>query len=108
MGVFAGGRLDGWLYLFQRFEFDGDELLMAAMCTPPRWPFPADLLLDFTLFKRVRPIDGDRRRRLDTTELVLAAHRDAGRPAPEWLTTRNRFSLHAAMWRASRPPKRKT
>ncbi|WP_046111786.1 hypothetical protein [Aquincola tertiaricarbonis] len=100
-GVIRGGRLDGWRFHFIRFEAYADELLILAKCSAPKWPFPCDIALDHTLFRKLRAVPGERAKRLPTADLIQAAYRGAGLPVPAWLTTDKRMTVRACVKRAA-------
>jgi hypothetical protein len=74
-GDIVGGRLHGWRYHFLRFVAQPDgEVLIAARCSAPHWPFPCDIKLkggrDFEQLKSRR---GERTPRLDAGRLIVSA-----------------------------------
>lgn len=102
LGNFTGGRLDGWRYLFRRFELDDEGMVMVAVCTPPNWPFPRELAVDGSLFRRLEAVAGAHR--VDVGHFMSVAFGDAGRQPPAWLTN-SRFTVRQALRNAT--PKRK-
>lgn len=88
-GVIKGGRLDGWRFLFLRFRVasvdDGLELQVLARCSAPNWPFPCDIPLNHTHFMQLRPVSGERAKRLPAVPLIERAFKDAGMECPAWV-----------------------
>lgn len=84
-GRIKGGRLDGWRFHFLCFRVRGMALEVVARCTPPAWPFPRDIGMDHTHFGTLRPVVGDRAKRLPAEPLITTAYRAEGIEPPEWL-----------------------
>lgn len=85
-GLVKGGRLSGWRFTFLQFRVSpAGALRVLARCTPPRWPFPCDIALQPEHFMQLRPIVGERAKRLEALPLVVAAYSYAGKVAPRWL-----------------------
>lgn len=101
-GVILGGRLDGWRFHFIRFEAYADELVLLAKCSAPNWPFPCDIPLEPTLFRKLRAVPGERAQRLATADLIEAAYRGAALPAPAWLSKDKRMTVRACVQREAR------
>ncbi len=99
-GVIKGGRLNGWRFHFLQFRVDAGALKVVAKCTPPNWPFPCDIALDSTHFTSLRPVVGDRAKRLEATALILTAYSHAKREAPAWVINHT-GTLRAAVKRAT-------
>ena len=75
------------------------ELRVLARYTPPRWPFPKDIPLTAEHFMQLRPVTGERARRLAALELIQAAFSHAGAQAPAWLSSHT-GTLRACVKRA--------
>lgn len=85
-GVVKGGRLDGWRFHFCCFRFDGRALKVVARCTPPAWPFFREIGMDHRHFDKLRPVTGDRAKRLPIDSLIETTCRVSGfTRIPPWL-----------------------
>jgi hypothetical protein len=84
-GVIKGGRLNGWRFHFLQFRVSATGALsVLSRCTPPRWPFPCDIALRPEHFMSLRPVVGDRAKRIEAMPLITAAYRHADQVAPRW------------------------
>lgn len=85
-GVVKGGRLNGWRFHFVGFGLDGMALHVVARCTPPAWPFFREFPLDHTHFGTLRPVVGDRAKRLPVEPLIRTTYQTVGITGlPDWL-----------------------
>lgn len=84
-GMVKGGRLDGWRFHFICFQVDGMRLEIIARCTPPAWPFFREIGMNHTHFATLRPVVGDRAKRLNASPLIATAYRVQGIEPPKWL-----------------------
>lgn len=84
-GIVKGGRLNGWRFHFVCFRLDGLALEVVARWTPPHWPFFREFGADHTMFGTLRPIVGDRARRIPAEPLIALAYRAEGIEPPQWL-----------------------
>jgi hypothetical protein len=99
-GVVNGGLLDAWRFHFRYFHVGRRGLRVVALCTPPAWPFPRELRLNHTHFRQLRPIVGDRAKRLQAESLIRHAYQIARVPAPAWLGKKP-MTLRAIVKRAA-------
>lgn len=78
VGVIAGGRLDGWRYVFCRFALNArGHVDVVAFCTPPHWPFGREIVCTNSLARRFQAVPGERAKRLAVEPLIEAALRAA-------------------------------
>lgn len=99
-GMVKGGKLNGWRYHLLHFGAGVGELVLLARCTPPNWPFPRDIWLDHTHFGTLRPIVGDRAKRLEVTRLVRQAF-ELEKLVPPPFIDDERMTLRAMVKRAN-------
>ena len=99
-GMVRGGKLDGWRYHLLHFGAGIGELLLFARCTPPNWPFPCDIWMDHTHFRALRPVVGDRAKRLEVTRLVRQAFAIEKLEPPPFVED-ERMTLRAMLKRAN-------
>lgn len=103
-GVIRGGRLDGWRFHFLRLVATREELQLVARCTPPAWPFPCDLVLNpYEHFVSLRPIKGERAKRIRVDELFRQAYDLAAIPLP-WWASQQRSTLRARLMKSHARP----
>lgn len=106
MGKVKGGRLDGWRYRLLHVVVAPGELLVLARCTPPAWPFPRDIYMDHTHFASLRPVTGDRAKRIPQAELLRRAFEVEKLPVPAYVLDPS-STLRAIVKRGNRPVSRK-
>lgn len=75
-GRIVGGKLNGWHYAFLEFQLVDGAMCILARVTPPKWPFPKDVLfnIDAGDVRQFRKIAGQRAKRIEVAPLIAAAH----------------------------------
>lgn len=97
-GIVKGGRLDNWRFHFLYFRVEDGALEIVARCTPPNWPFFREMWINHKFFGTLRPIVGQRAKRLLALPLIESAYRLAGLSMPAWIV-HARMTLRALIQR---------
>ena len=107
-GVVKGGRLDRWRFHFICFQVNEAALEILARWTPPAWPFFREFAANHEHFGTLRPVVGERAKRLSASPLIASAYRIAGFDLPEshWLITSD-LTLRARIKRSHGSAKRR-
>ena len=101
MGVVKGGRLDRWRFHFVCFSVECMALKIICRWTPLAWPFFREFAVDHTYFGTLRPVVGERAKRLPTAPLISTAYRAVGvdLPSDHWLID-SKLTLRARVKRS--------